>query len=62
MRIPMIMMRRRMTVAMMILIIVMMHSNTRSGGRLDGRRVSSLGDEMYYTIEPEKVKKLHHGA
>ena len=22
---------------------------------MDGRRVSSLGDEMYYTIEPEKV-------
>ena len=32
--------------------------NIRSGGRLGGRRVSSLGDEMYYTIEPEKVVLL----
>ena len=36
-------------------VVVIIHFDFRGGGRLDGRRVSSLGDEMYYTIEPEKV-------
>ena len=43
---------------LMMMMMMMMHFNIRGGGRLDGRRVSSLGDEMYYTIEPEKVMMM----